>query len=285
MLKKRIIAVLVVHKGIVVQSLGFDRYLPVGSPSIAVEFLNNWGIDEIILLDIDASKQNRGPDLELVSKCAKYCFVPLTVGGGIKKIADIRSVLAAGADKVCVNSIFLDCPNFIAEASAVFGNQCIVVSLDFLKDKVYSYQDRKDTGHNCVVLAKKAQSLGAGEIFINSVSRDGAKVGFDITFIKCITEEVNIPIIAAGGAGHPDHCFELLNNTEVCAVAVGNMFNFTEHSVIAMKRYIKSKGQSVRINTYADYGEHKFDSFGRIARHSDDYLSCSRFIYHPEEII
>ena len=171
MLKKRIVASLTVKNGMVVQSIGFNKYLPIGRVDISVEFLNKWGIDEIVLLDIDATNQNRNPNFNMVTEASKKSFVPLTVGGGIKNLEDIRRLIHFGADKISINKVALTSPKIIKEASEVFGNQCIVVSIDVRKNKnryeVYSDNGKNPTGLNPVKWAKEAEKLGAGEILLN----------------------------------------------------------------------------------------------------------------------
>ncbi|ODS33751.1 MAG: imidazole glycerol phosphate synthase subunit HisF [Candidatus Scalindua rubra] len=285
MLKKRLLASLIVSNGIVVQSIGFKKYLPVGRPHIAVEYLNYWGIDEIVLLDINATLEKREPDYDCILECAKYCFVPLTVGGGIRTVNQIRNVLSAGADKVSINSVFLENPDFISEAAAIFGEQCIVVSIDVYGGSVYSYKDKKTLNQSPVIFARKAEQCGAGEIFLNSVDRDGSKMGYDLDLIHIVTESVNIPVVACGGAGHPAHFHKALLVENLSGVAAGNYFHFTEHSVIVTKAYLESQKVSTRLNTYADYRDNNIDVNGRRTRKSDEVLQSLRFKDYPQEVI
>ncbi len=289
MLKTRVVGVLVVKAGRVVQSLKFSRYLPVGKPEISVEFLNKWGIDEIVLLDIDATKEKRPPDYDLISRCAKYCQVPFSVGGGIRDIEQMSKLLKSGADKVIVNCEFLDRPGLITEGSKRFGSQCMIVSIDsMLKENgeygVRSSHDLTGLKLNPVDLAKKAEEVGAGEIFLNSVNRDGQKNGYDLRLLAKVRNAVSIPVIICGGVGHVDHLIEGIN-LGVSAVAAANFFHFIEHSVVITKRALVEMGQEIRLDTYTTYERQEFDDDIRLNRRSEDYLTNLRFTYLPEEVI
>ena len=290
MLKKRIVASLTVKNGMVVQSIGFNKYLPIGRVDISVEFLNKWGIDEIVLLDIDATNQNRNPNFNMVTEASKKSFVPLTVGGGIKNLEDIRRLIHFGADKISINKVALTSPKIIKEASEVFGNQCIVVSIDVRKNKnryeVYSDNGKNPTGLNPVKWAKEAEKLGAGEILLNSIDRDGLKLGYDLSIIKRVANSVSIPVICAGGAGHPKHFLKVFMKTKAMAAAPPNFFHFTEHSPIVVKSYLLKNGADARLDTYADYkGINFIEESGRISKRQDNYLDRIRFEYILDEII
>lgn len=291
MLKKRIIASLVVKNGIVVQSLGFNRYLPVGSPEIAVEFLNNWGIDEIILIDIEAAKEERSPNIEMIKRVSRNCYVPLTVGGGIKDIEDVKRLIRNGADKITINKAAVDNPKLLKEAANMFGRQCIVVSIDAKKTQNNSYEVFIDNGKVAIGLspsehAKIAEKMGAGEILLNSIDNDGMKTGYDIDLINQVVEAVSIPVIACGGAGHPQHFLDCFINTKVAALAAGNYFHFTEHSPIITKSYLYQNNYlGIRLETYATYRGSSFDGYGRLDKRNDQYLDKLRFEYQPKEII
>ena len=213
MLKKRIVACVVVKDGIAVQSIGFNKYLPIGKPEIVVEFLNNWGIDEIILSDISASIHYKTPDFELIKKISKKCFVPLTIAGGINSLDIMRTLMHCGADKLSINHAAIENPEIIPEAANVFGKQCVVLSIDGKKVanryKVYDYYRKQSTEKDIFKWAKEVELLGAGEILINSVDQDGQKNGFDHELVKSVCENVSIPVIACGGAGNPKHFFNL----------------------------------------------------------------------------
>lgn len=290
MLKKRIAASLVIKDEIVVQSLEFKRYLPIGDPSITVEFLNQWGIDEILLLDIDATPIKRGPDLELINTISSKIFVPLTIGGGIKTLEQIKKLIRIGADKVSLNSVLFRHPELITEAAKVFGVQCIVASIDVKKDKngkwrVFRPDTRRLADLDPIKWALKLERLGAGEILLQSVDRDGSKSGYDLELVAAFTKSVKIPVIALGGAGHPDHFNQILTAGGASTAAAGNFFHFTEHSPILIKSYLISRGIDVRIDTFAKYPSAEFDDRGRIIKRSDSYLEDLKFQLIPKEII
>lgn len=290
MLKKRIVATLIIKNGIVVQSIGFKTYLPVGDPRVSVEFLSKWGIDEIILLDIDASPENRKPNFDLIRGVSKRIFVPLTVGGGIKTLEDIRKLLHCGADKISINKLALENPEIIKEAAEVFGNQCIVVSVDVKinrkgKYEIFSNSGNIATGLEPMSFAKKVEELGAGEIFVNSIDRDGSKLGYDLDLIKMVSDAVKIPVIACGGVKRPQDFLEGFIKGGVSACAAGNFFHFTEHSPIILKSFLIEKGIDVRLDTYANYKDVNFMENGRIAKRPEDYLDKLRFEYISEEVI
>jgi imidazole glycerol-phosphate synthase subunit HisF len=289
MFKQRIIACLIVKNGIVVQSINFERYLPVGHPSIAVEFLNNWGIDEIVLLEIDDVAKRR-PPIELVREVSEKCFVPLCAGGGIKSLEDIHQLIKNGADKISINSSALLKPELISEASEVFGEQCIVVSIDAKRNlsgqyEVYSSSGSISTGYSPDDWARKVEQLGAGEILINSIERDGTKMGYDLKLIRMVSEAVSIPVIACGGVGQAKHLEEGLLEGKATAVAAANFFHFTEHSVNISKAYLKNNDLEIRGNRYAGYKDFAFEDDQRIAKRSDSHLDGLRFKYFFKEVI
>ena len=284
MLKKRIVAILVVNNGIVVQSHGFNRYMPVGKPEIAMEFLDDWGVDEIILLDISASKQERAPDYEMVLNGSKHCHVPLTVGGGITNIEHIKELMNHGCDKVSINQAALRQPSLLMEAAKLFGSQCIVVSIDVLHTEnqyfVYDYLQRKALQVKVEEFVPQLQDQGAGEIIINSVDRDGSKSGFDLQLINNVCAAVTLPVICCGGAGNPQHFLDVLEKTGASAVAAANFFHFTEHSVTTTKALI-AKSITIRHETYALYENNYFDKFGRLLKKDDAELE--KLLYHRIE--
>ncbi len=288
MLKKRVIATLVVKDGIVVQSKGFNRYLPIGKPAIAVEFLNQWDVDEIILLDIDASRAGRPPDYTLVESAAMHCRVPLTVGGGITDISHISALMKCGADKVSINQAAMLDPELISSAANRFGNQCIVVSIDGIQaevgHKAYDYLQHEQLQRAPAELAKHYQELGAGEILINSVDRDGSYRGFDLTLINSVCMAVNVPVICCGGAGQASHFEEVFNHTTASAAAAANIFHFTEHSVTTVKALVSAK-IPVRHETYFDYGDARFDAEGRLLKKDDRELEDMLFLRIEKEVI
>lgn len=291
MFKKRLTACVIVKNGRVVQSIGFKRYLPVGTLDVTVEFLNKWGIDEIVILDIDATAQGRRPDCEGIARISKKNFAPLAVGGGIRTIEDMRQLVHSGADKIVINMVAFDRPGIISEAADVLGAQCIVVSIDVRKESDGSYQVYRDsaknaTGKDPVRWAKEVESLGAGEIFLNAVDRDGSKDGYDLELIHMVASAVHIPVIACGGVGSARHVLEGATRTAASALAVGNFLNFTEQSPMLIKAYLEQNGVDVRMDTYANFKDHALEGeFGRLTKKSDDVLDKLRFVYHPEEVI
>lgn len=291
MLKKRIVASLIVKDGKVVQSIGFNKYLPIGDPRISAEFLSQWGIDEIILLDIEATSKKQKPNFQLVTEISKRIFVPLTVGGGIQTLEDIRCLIHCGADKVSINRVALENPEIISQASKIFGDQCIVVSIDVKKNQKGEYEIFSDsgkvaTGLNPVLFAKKVEELGAGEILLNSIDRDGSKSGYDLDLIKMVSDSVKIPVIACGGVGLPKDFLEGFIKGRAFASAAGNFFHFIEHSSIIVKSYLANNGIDIRLDTQANYKDINFDQESeRIIKREDSYLNKLRFEYISEEKI
>lgn len=288
MLKKRIIANLVVKDGVVVQSIGFRKYLPVGKPDIAIEFLNQWGIDEIILTDISASTLGKGPDFKMIRNATNKCFIPLTVGGGITHVDHIKELMHCGADKIALNQAALHQTNLITEAAHVFGNQSVVISIDGISTvdgyKVYDYLNKRITDYKVGLFAFTREELGAGEILINSVDRDGSYLGYDIQLINQVCSTVNIPVIACGGAKNANDMIVVLKATNASAAAAGNFFHFTEHSVNTTKACL-IKELDVRIETPADYAESIFDGNMRILKKEDKLLELLMYVNIEKEII
>lgn len=272
MLSKRIIGSLIVKDGIVVQSLGFKRYLPVGSPEVAVEFLDQWGVDEIVVLDITASEAGE-PNYALVEKLAKKVRVPLAYGGGIRSLDAMRRLIAGGADKLVINTAAKDNPALIQEGAAVFGEQCMMVSIDVHEGRAAEAVER----------AAAAHKMGAGEILLRCIERDGSKSGLDLALIEAVSKAVAAPVIAAGGCGTAAHVADAFNKGAE-AVAIGNMLHFSEHSVVTIKQQVQQMGLPVRLDTYASYDGFAFDG-DRAQKRDDEYLEKLRFEYHPPEII
>lgn len=276
MLKKRLIATLLLHDGLIVQSFGFNRYLPLGKPRFPIEFLVKWDVDEIVLLDMTASSQNRGPDESVLEALSEHCFVPLTVGGGINSADRVKNIIRAGADKVCVNRQAIAQPSLITEIADRFGSQCVVISMDCRKEPDGSYQVMIDsgktpTGHTPEVWAKQCETLGAGEILVNSIDRDGSRKGYDLALIKLIANAVTIPVIAIGGVGNMDHFAEGIH-AGASAVAAANIFQHTEHSTILAKAHMLKAGIDVRLDSLATYHDREFDENGRLVMLSNERL-------------
>lgn len=284
MLKRRIVGVLIVRTGIVVQSVRFRTYLPVGRPPTAVEYLNRWGIDEIILLDISATARGTGPDLAMVRRASAESHVPFTVGGGIRSVADIHALMPCGADKVSLNSTLFMQSALIREAAVVFGNQCVVASVDAVNTtsghRVYDHINRRVTDLVPGEMVKRVQDLGAGEILINSVDRDGTYRGYDIALVESICNVATVPVIACGGARNGADMSDLLQRTTTSAAAAANFFHFTEHSVILAKSTVAEK-VSLRIETHATYRGAKLDAEMRLLKRDDSALE--ELLYQREE--
>jgi cyclase len=288
--KRRLIACLMLRHGIVVQSIGFNRYLPVGRADIAARFLDDWGVDEIALIDMTASIEDRLIDLDIVRDVAAACQVPLTVGGGIKTVEDVRTLIRAGADKVSLNRSAWQTPELLGEVAEQFGVQCLVASIDVKRNAdgeptVFAENGRTDTGHDPVTFAQACEHAGAGEILLNAIDRDGARTGYDLELVNRVCAAVRIPVIALGGAGTPDHFAELLTQTGASAAAAANMLHYTEHSVAAIKSALRQRDLDIRLDSEADYRHLSFLPEGRTGRRPESELAAEIFEYIPKEII
>lgn len=267
MLKVRLIPCIITKGNLVVQSFGFKKYLPIGNVKTAIEFFVNWDVDEIIILDIDATREQRSPDIELVEWAATECFVPLTVGGGIKTLTDIKNLLNAGADKVCINSAIHTTPEFINEAAHIYGSQCITVSIDSIETvkgyRVYDYLSKSPLEISPLEMAIQMEKLGSGEVFLNSVNRDGCRKGYDAELLKTVSSRLKIPVIACGGVGKSSDLAKGVLEGYCQAVAAANIFQHTEHSTIAAKSQLLRSGVPVRLNSNVKYEDFEFDLLGR----------------------
>lgn len=269
MLKHRLIPVLILINDRIVQSIQFERYLPIGRAQVAIEFFVNWDVDEILFLDIHASRQKRTPRIELIQFISKRCFVPFTIGGGISSIESIRDVIKAGADKVSLNTSAFKNPKLITQGAESFGCQCITVSIDAKKSKNGQYEVFLDsgtqpTGVSPVDWARHVEQLGGGEIFLNSIDRDGTKLGYDTELIRQVSQAVKIPVIACGGVGKMQHFVDGIQIGRAQSVAAANIFQYTEHSTIVAKAYMKSAGIDVRLSSKVNYDGIHIDELGRI---------------------
>lgn len=218
----------------------------------AVKVYNMREVDELVFLDITATQEDRKPDFELVDDFADECFMPLTVGGGIREIEDMRRLLAVGADKVSINSAAVNNPNLISEAAEEFGSQCVVASIDVKKKEnghyeIFTHSGNRATDLDPVTFAKEMEKRGAGEILLTSIDLDGMMEGYDVPITKQVAEAVNIPVIASGGAGNFAHLYEVINQTGVDAIAAASIFHFTEQTPLEAKRFLSEKGINVRI--------------------------------------
>ncbi|MBL8013494.1 MAG: imidazole glycerol phosphate synthase subunit HisF [Candidatus Omnitrophica bacterium] len=250
MLNKRIIPCLDVKDGRVVKGVNFISLKDAGDPVTVARAYDAHEADEIVFLDITASHEKRGILLDIVRQTAEQVFMPLTVGGGISKVEDIRELLNAGADKVSINTAAVKNPQLISDGAAMFGSQCIVVAIDAKKVgqgwQVFTHGGRNATGLNAVQWAKKVESLGAGEILLTSMDADGTKDGYDIALTKAICESVNIPVIASGGAGKREDFYRVLTETTADAALAASVFHYGEIPIPEVKLYLKSKKVNVR---------------------------------------
>ena len=251
MLAKRIIPCLDVRNGKVVKGVNFEGIKDVGDPVEYAEEYNRQGADELVFYDITASFEGRGVFLDVVRETAKKVFVPLTVGGGIKTVDDIREALRAGADKVSVNSAAVKNPALISQAAEIFGSQCVVVAIDAKRDgqgnfHVVVHGGRKDTGLDAVEWAKKCQELGAGEILLTSMDTDGCKEGFDLELTRAVCDAVTIPVIASGGCGRLEHFSQVFEETGADAALAASLFHFRELTVEEVKNHLAENNIPVR---------------------------------------
>lgn len=251
MLAKRIIPCLDVKDGRVVKGTKFLGLRDAGDPVACAKYYDAQGGDELVFLDITASHEKRGILLDVVRRTAETVFMPLTVGGGINTVEDIRALLNAGADKVSINTAAVRRPEFVREASKRFGSQCIVVAIDARCAKngweVFTHGGRQATGLDAVKWAKKAESLGAGEILLTSMDRDGTKEGYDLELLRAVSRAVRVPVIASGGAGSSEHLADALQKGEADAVLAASIFHFRQVSIGQVKRLLKKKGIPVRL--------------------------------------
>ncbi|MFX4262038.1 imidazole glycerol phosphate synthase subunit HisF [Pelotomaculum propionicicum] len=252
MLQKRIIPCLDVTGGRVVKGTNFVDLRDAGDPVELAAFYDREGADELVFLDITASSDRRQTTLDMVYRTAGEVFIPYTVGGGIRSLEDIRATLGAGADKVSINTAAVNNPELVAEAAGRFGSQCIVVAIDARQREpglweVYIHGGRTPTGIDAVGWARRVESLGAGEILLTSMDRDGTKDGYDIALTRTIARSVNIPVIASGGVGNLEHIAEGLSEGEADAALAASIYHFGEYSIRETKEYLSARGLPVRI--------------------------------------
>ncbi|NDB90522.1 MAG: glycosyl amidation-associated protein WbuZ [Thaumarchaeota archaeon] len=255
MLKHRLIPNIILNNGNVVQSVQFKHTNVIGNAVTAVDFFNSWAVDEIIVLDVSRTKDQRQNFHKIISGLSKRCFVPLTVGGWISTVDEINQFLKEGADKVAINTQAVANPNFIKEASNVFGSQCIVVSIDVKKNnskkyKVFVNRGTEETQLDPVDWAKQAEKLGAGEILLTSIDYEGMRNGYDLELIKNVTQNVSIPVIAFGGVGNWQHFVDAINIGKADAVSAANIFHYTEHSTYNAKEFLSNAGINVRMPVF-----------------------------------
>ena len=250
MLAKRIIPCLDVTEGRVVKGTKFVNLKDAGDPVALAAYYDSEGADELVFLDITASSDKRYIMLDVVKKTAEKIYIPFTVGGGIKDVETMRRILACGADKVSVNTAAVADPNLIKQAAEKFGSQCVVVAIDAKKGKtgweVYTHGGRTPTGIDAVEWAKKVEGLGAGEILLTSMDRDGTKIGYDLELTKAIADAVLIPVIASGGAGTLEHIYEAFIKGKADAALLASLLHYRELTVKEIKEYLADKGITVR---------------------------------------
>ena len=251
MLKNRIIPCLDVKNGRVVKGINFVELKDAGDPVEQAKIYSDGGADEICFLDITASNENRETIIDIVRQTAKECFVPLTVGGGVRTIQNITDLLLAGADKVSINTAAVQNSEVVVESSKKFGSQCIVVAIDAKKNadswEIFTHGGRNNTGIDAIEFASKMESSGAGELLVTSMDRDGTQLGYDIELMSKISSKVNIPVIASGGVGNLDHLVDGIKLGNASAVLAASIFHYGKHSVKEAKEYLDSKGIPVRI--------------------------------------
>ncbi|GMV60863.1 MAG: imidazole glycerol phosphate synthase subunit HisF [Parvibaculum sp.] len=252
MLKARVIPCLDVKDGRVVKGVNFVDLRDAGDPVEAARAYDAAGADELCFLDITASHEERAIIFDVVRRTAEQCFMPLTVGGGVRTVDDVRQLLLAGADKVSINTAAVFNPDFVRVASEKFGNQCIVVAIDAKqvapgKWEIFTHGGRKETGIDAVEYAVKVTELGAGEILLTSMDRDGAKSGFDIALTRAVSDAVSVPVIASGGVGTLDHLVEGIRDGHASAVLAASIFHFGDHTVGEAKAHMAKAGIPVRL--------------------------------------
>ncbi len=251
MLKNRIIPCLDVKNGRVVKGINFVDLKDAGDPVEQAKIYSDGGADEICFLDITASNENRDTIYDVVERTSKKCFVPLTVGGGVRGVEDINKLLNCGADKVSINTAAVQNSEMIIESSKKFGSQCIVVAIDAKKNgnkwEVFTHGGRNNTNIDAIEFAKKMEDNGAGELLVTSMDRDGTQIGYDNDLMFKISSTVNIPVIASGGVGNLDHLVDGIRLGNASAVLAASIFHYGTHSINEAKQYLNSKGIPVRI--------------------------------------
>ncbi len=252
MLKVRVMPTLLFKNFGLVKGVGFDSWRQVGSVMQAVQVYNLREVDELVFLDINATRQNASPDFGLIDEIADECFMPLTVGGGVRSLQDVQRLLQVGADKVAINTAAYTNPDLIRQAAHHFGCQCVVVSIDARKIgdgsyECFSHSGTYPTGRKLLDWVQEVEQLGAGEILLTSIERDGTMAGYDLELIRQVTARVSIPVIASGGAGNYHHLYEAIADGSASAVAAASIFHFTEQTPLEAKRFLAEQGIPVRL--------------------------------------
>lgn len=252
MLKIRVMPTLLFKDVGLVKGVSFESWRRVGSAMQAIKVYNMREVDELIFLDITATCDERSPDFETVDELADECFMPMTVGGGVRTLEHVRRLLQVGADKVAINTTAVETPQLIRQAADQFGSQCILISIDVRCHsdgtyKVYTHAGTRATDHDPVTLAQAVEALGAGEILLTSIDRDGTMTGYDIELTRRVCEAVSIPVIASGGAGNYEDMAQVLKEGKASAVAAASIFHFTQQTPLEAKRYLSEQGFRVRL--------------------------------------
>lgn len=252
MLKMRVIPCLDVKDGRVVKGVNFVNLVDAGDPVEQAKLYDAAGADELTFLDITASHENRDTLYDVVAKTAEACFMPLTVGGGVRKIEDIRKLLLSGADKVSINTAAVNNPDFVKEAAQKFGDQCIVVSIDAKETapgtyEIFTHGGRNPTGINAVEFAKRMAANGAGELLVTSMDRDGTKTGYNIPLTRAIADAVTVPVVASGGVGTLDHLVEGIRDGHATAVLAASIFHFGTYTIAEAKAHMAKAGLPMRL--------------------------------------
>jgi len=250
--KTRVIPCLLVNDLVLVKTIKFDSYRPIGIPRPAVRIFNAREVDEMVIFDIQATHEGRGPSLDLVAELAEECFMPLTIGGGLRSVEDIREVLKAGADKVAVNAEALRRPELIREAADMFGSQCVVVSIDARRSgdgryEVFARSAKEATGLTPVDWAKRAEGMGAGEVFLQSVDQDGTMEGYDLELTDSVADAVRVPVVTCGGVGKLQDFVDGVLAGHACAVAAASVYQYTEVTPRMAKQTMREAGIDVRL--------------------------------------
>lgn len=253
MLKVRVIPTLLFKDVGLVKGVAFDSWRRTGSAMQAVKVYNMRQVDELIFLDISATPDGRPPDFAAIDDLADECFMPLTVGGGVRTVEDVRRLLRVGADKVSINTAAVQAPQLIHKAAERFGSQCVVVAIDFRRHpggrlEVYTHCGTRGTGLDPVAVARQAEQLGAGELLLTSIDRDGTMQGYDIEATRRVATAVSIPVIASGGAGSYEDMAEVLRDGKASDVAAASIFHFTQQTPLEAKRYLAAQGFRVRLS-------------------------------------
>lgn len=252
MLKVRVIPTILFKDMGLVKGVGFDSWRRTGSALQAIRVYNMRGVDELVFFDISATPDQRPPDFRQIDDLADECFMPMTVGGGVRSIDDVTGLLAVGADKVAINTGALDDPNLLQEGARAFGNQCIVAAIDARRhedgsSEVYSHCGQTPTGRDPVDWAREAEALGAGEIILTSIDRDGTMEGYDVAMTRAVSDAVRIPVVASGGCGTYGHMADVLRDGHAAAVAAASIYHFTEKTPREAKQHLREQGVPVRL--------------------------------------